>query len=137
MPLKPVKRPLCPIPLRYEEPTDSAEAHTETNHAYRKTAAPRTALALSIATVEALVGRRPLHQLRKLLSPEAFYSLATALEADDYSKSFIRLCRWQMPTEKAAEVIVRVSVANGWRACAIRMELGDHWRCTHFTVLVP
>lgn len=96
---------------------------------------PQPAASLAVAVVEGLIGRRPLHALRHLLSPQAFEQLAELRASGRYRRSTIGVARCQMPTERAAEIWISVSLAARWMVCVLRLDRRGTWACTDFRVL--
>lgn len=97
--------------------------------------APPQAVGLALATLEALLGRRGLHQLRPRLSPSAFLQLVTHVDSGIFDRSVLGRLRTQMPTPFAVEATARISVNSRWLACTIRLDRIQQWECTDLTVL--
>ncbi|RRD47423.1 Rv3235 family protein [Tessaracoccus sp. OH4464_COT-324] len=99
---------------------------------------PRQAVALAIALVEASVGHRPLHQVRRLLSLEAFEQLTEHRSSRRYGTNILRISSFQLPSPNSAEVVIRLATAAYLQVCTLRLELSDgSWMCTDFSVLGP
>lgn len=108
--------------------------HTVVAHNHR-TAWP-AAVGVALATLEGLLGRRALHQLRPWLSPEAFLELVRHVEAGTFCHSCLGRLRVQMPTPTAAEAVARISLGDRWLACTVRLDLlEDRWRCSDLAIL--
>lgn len=101
----------------------------------RATNVPPQALGLVLATLEALLGRRSLHQLRPWLSSAAFLTLASHVEAGTFSHSHVGRLRVQMPTPDAIEATARISLGTRWLACVVRLDHRDRWGCSELAVL--
>lgn len=88
--------------------------------------------------LEAMAGRRALHQVRPLLSPGPFTQLATYADTGRFRRMRVGPLRAQMPTERAVEATVSLLFAARPVSCAIRLDLRrDQWICTDLTVLHP
>ena len=100
--------------------------------------APPPAIALIIALVEALAGRRPLHQLRPHLSREAFLAVVDYADEGTFARTTVAGLRTQMPSERAVEASLRLLTASRWVSCVLRLDRTDRaWRCTEVSVLAP
>ena len=99
-------------------------------------AAPPQAVGLAIATLEALLGRRGLHQLRPWLSRCAFLQLAALVDSGIFDRSVLGRLRTQMPTAFAVEATARISLDTRWLACTVRLDRAEHWQCSDLRVLV-
>ncbi|RKT57459.1 Rv3235 family protein [Saccharothrix australiensis] len=94
-----------------------------------------TARRLLTAVVEAVDGRRPLTQLRGVLTAGTAAEVGRAVAAGEGVRlDGVRLCRvTHEVTELAGVVVTRRGKV---RAVAARMEwAGDRWRCTEFHLL--
>lgn len=88
--------------------------------------------------VEALMGRRPLHQLRPWLGPTAFETLSDRVDSGRYRRLRPGRIRSQMPSPDSVEACVGLVMGGRSLTCTIRLDLGrGGWRCTHFVVLEP
>ncbi len=96
---------------------------------------PPQALGLALATMEGLLGRRGLHQLRPWMTTAAFLQLVAHVDAGTFDHSRLGRLRLQMPTLLAVEGAARISLGQRWLACTIRLDRADRWRCTEVTVL--
>ena len=102
------------------------------------TAAPPSAIRLIHVLLEAMSGRRALHQVRPLLSPRPFTRLAAYADTGLFKRMRIGPVRSQMPSERAVEATVSLLFAARPVSCAIRLDLQhDRWACTDLTVLHP
>ncbi|MDF1488445.1 Rv3235 family protein [Tessaracoccus caeni] len=99
------------------------------------TPVPRVAEALVRALFESMTGRRPLHQLRRLVAGPAFARLAQHAASGAFRTARLAGIRFQMPTPTAVEAVVRLAAASRWLVCVIRLDLRDSWGCTDFAVL--
>lgn len=100
--------------------------------------APPQALSLITAVVEAMMGRRALHQLRPHLGVEAFHQLVAYADSSRFRRIQLGRVRTQMPTRLAVEACVRLAWASRWISCVIRLDaVQSSWRCTQLTVLEP
>lgn len=96
---------------------------------------PPQAVGLARATLEALLGRRGLHQLRPWLSQTAFLHLARHVDSGLFAHSVLGRLRTQMPTPLAMEASARISVDQRWLVCTVRLDLTDRWVCSDLMVL--
>lgn len=96
---------------------------------------PPQAAGLVLATLEALLGRRGLHQLRPWMGHSAFLSLVNHVDAGTFGRSHLGRLRMQMPSLDAIEATARISVGQRWLACTIRLDRAGQWRCSEFAVL--
>ena len=96
---------------------------------------PPQALGLALATLEALLGKRGLHQLRPWLSEPAFLHLSHHVDSGVFSRSVLGRLRTQMPNARAMEASARISVGQRWLVCTVRLDLQDRWRCSDLMVL--
>ena len=96
---------------------------------------PPQAAGLVLATLEALLGRRGLHQLRPWMGPSAFLSLVNHVDAGTFGRSHLGRLRMQMPSLDAIEATARISVGQRWLACTVRLDRAGQWRCSEFAVL--
>ncbi len=101
----------------------------------RRLGGPPPAIGLALATLEALLGRRGLYQLRPWLSPPAFLQLVTYVDSGIFERSMLGRLRTQMPTPLAVEATARISVNARWLACTLRLDREESWRCTDLMVL--
>lgn len=99
---------------------------------------PPGALALILATLEAMTGRRALHQVRPRLSERAFLELALHAGAGVYRRMPPGRLRAQMPTPQAVEATVSVMRGDRWVSCVIRLDATRRsWMCSEFVILAP
>lgn len=100
--------------------------------------APPQALLLISAIIEAMMGRRALHQLRPHLALDAFGRLVEYADEGNFRRTMVGRIRVQMPTLQAIEACVRLASASRWLSCVIRLD-GEQsgWRCTDLVVLRP
>lgn len=95
-------------------------------------------MALIVATVEALAGRRPLHQLRPHLSPAAFHQLVLYADSGVYRRIQLGSLRTQMPSPYAVEATLHVQRGPRWLSCVMRLDAGGQsWLCSELLMLVP
>ncbi|WP_433265256.1 Rv3235 family protein [Actinosynnema sp. CS-041913] len=104
----------------------------------RKPAADRRTTTLHhllTAVVEAVDGRRPLHQLTGILTPPAAAEVGKARSPGQGGRlDGVRLCRVSPEVTELAGVVV--THQGRVRALAARLEwTGDRWRCTEFHLL--
>lgn len=106
-----------------------------TGTALPRSAAPPQAVGLAMATLEALLGRRGLHQLRPWLTRSAFLQLVTHVDSGIFERSVLGRLRTQMPTPFAVEATARISVDARWLACTVRLDRAEQWQCSDLAVL--
>ena len=100
--------------------------------------APPPAIALITALVEAMAGRRPLHQLRPHLSREAFLTVVAYADSGSFRRTMAAGLRTQMPSDGAVEASLRLLATSRWVSCVLRLDrCGRAWRCTEVSVLAP
>lgn len=100
--------------------------------------APRQARALITALLEAMAGRRPLHQLRPHLGDDAFRQLVHFADVGVFRRTRIGGIRAQMPTARSVEASATLSCSARWLTCVIRLDAqANAWVCTTLTVLSP
>lgn len=92
-------------------------------------------MGLALATMEALLGRRGLHQLRPWLSHAAFLQLVSHVEAGTFARSTLGRMRLQMPTALAVEASAGISLGHRWLACTVRLDRADTWFCSDLVVI--
>lgn len=93
------------------------------------------AVGLALATLEALLGRRGLHQLRPRLEHSAFLQLGSLVDSGFFSRSVLGKLRVQMPSPTALEATARISLDQRWLAGVIRLDHTDDWVVSHLTVI--
>lgn len=99
---------------------------------------PPQALRLIHVLLEALAGRRALHQVRPFLAAASFTRLANYADAGWFRHMSIGPVRSQMPTQYAVEATVSLQRGGRVVSCAIRLDVRrNRWQCTEFTVLRP
>lgn len=104
----------------------------------RGESAPPQALHLISAVLEAMMGRRALHQLRPHLASPAFMRLVEYVEEGLFRRTMIGGVRTQMPTGNAVEASVRLALASRWITCVLRLDSDrTGWRCSDLVVLQP
>lgn len=96
---------------------------------------PSQAVVVAVATLEGLLGRRGLHQLRPWMGAAAFLHLVAHVDAGTFCHSRLGQLRLQMPSPCAVEASSRISVGQRWLVCTIRLDRADRWRCSEVTVL--
>lgn len=95
-------------------------------------------MALIQGLVEALMGRRPLHQLRPRLGARAFKTLSDRVDSGRYRRLHPGRIRSQMPTPACVEASVSLAMGGRSLTCTIRLDLSQGgWRCSEFVVLEP
>lgn len=109
--------------------------HTSPAGRRANTSVPPQAIGLALATLEGLLGRRGLHQLRPWLSHAAFLQLVLHVEAGTFAHSCLGRLRVQMPTPTALEATARISLNGRWLACSVRLDHVDRWTCSDIAVL--
>ncbi len=123
------------IPTRPVIETLTAHDPAPPGTVLRGFAAPPQAVGLALATLEALLGRRGLHQLRPWLSRRAFLQLVAHVDSGIFDRSVLGRLRTQMPTPLAVEATARISLDARWLACTVRLDRAEHWQCSDLTVL--
>lgn len=99
---------------------------------------PPSVRGLIHAVVEALMGRRPLHQVRPRMSPGAFTYLSSQVDSGRYRRVRVGRARAQMPSSGAVEASVQVELAGRWVTCVLRLDaVAEKWRCTELIILEP
>lgn len=97
---------------------------------------PSAALGIAVAVVEALSGRRPLHQIRTRMTRAAFESLVALLGTSRFTAVGQGRITAQMPSAEAVEATASINVAGRWLACVVRLDLGPYgWACSEFAVV--
>ncbi|MDO4784189.1 MAG: Rv3235 family protein, partial [Propionibacteriaceae bacterium] len=92
---------------------------------------PVDQLQVIVAILEALFGRRPLHQVGRLLSESAFSVVRIHRQTGRWQGASIASVRSQEPCSDAAEVSVRLVLGNRSLACAMRLDrIGRRWLCS-------
>lgn len=100
--------------------------------------APPQAMNLIRVVVEALMGRRPLHQVRPHLAHGAFENLSRYVDSGAFKRIRVGRVRSQMPTVRAVEATVCVEVNGRSMSCVLRLDAKrTSWRCTELIVLAP
>ncbi|MHA6511939.1 Rv3235 family protein [Tessaracoccus sp. Z1128] len=99
---------------------------------------PSQAMNLIRAVLEAVMGRRPLHQLRPHLAPAAFENLVHYVDSGRFRRVRVGRVRSQMPTERSVEATVRVCSGGRSVSCILRLDAGPTtWRCSELVILTP
>lgn len=99
---------------------------------------PPHATALICALMEAMAGRRPLHQLRPRLDERSFHRLVAYVGAGAFRGARVGSIWTQMPTAESVEASARLWCASRWLTCAIRLDGSEGgWVCTELFVLAP
>lgn len=89
-----------------------------------------------MAVLEALAGRRPLHQIRQRMTRGAFESLVGLLDTGRFKSVDPGRISAQMPCAGAVEATASISVAGHWLACVARLDHGPFgWACSEFAVV--
>ena len=96
---------------------------------------PPQALGLALATMEGLLGRRSLHQLRPWMSSTAFLQLVCHVDAGRFGRSRLGRLRLQMPSPTAMEATAGISLDQRWLACTVRLDREESWICSEVIVL--
>lgn len=113
----------------------STQAETPTAAAVPAKVPPK-ALGITVAVLEALAGRRPLHQIRTRMTRAAFESLVGLLDTGRFQSVGPGRITAQMPTTGAVEATASINVAGRWLVCVLRL---DHspcgWECSDFAVV--
>lgn len=110
-------------------PTHSPQAEPEV---------PPSLIRLIQVLLEAMAGRRALHQVRPLLDRESFTQLARYSDTGMFRRMRVGPVRAQMPTQCALEATVSLLFAQRPVSCVIRLDLRrGRWTCTELTVLQP
>ncbi|GAA4905709.1 hypothetical protein GCM10025789_26310 [Tessaracoccus lubricantis] len=100
--------------------------------------APPQALRLVHVLLEAMSGRRALHQVRPLLAPTPFTRLAGYADGGTFRRLAIGQVRTQMPTPHAVEATVTLRCGPRIVSCVIRLDVRrGRWMCTELMVLRP
>lgn len=98
--------------------------------------APPRSLGVAVGVLEALAGRRPLHQIRARMTRTAFESLVDLLDTGRVIRMATGRITAQMPTESAVEATTSIAVGGRWLACVLRLDKGpDGWVCSDFAVV--
>ena len=99
---------------------------------------PEAGLGLVMACLDALRGRRALHQIRPHMARPAFERLIQHAAAPLASAAVGRI-RVQMPHAGAIEASTLVECANTWLACTMRLDghEASGWTCTDFRLIGP
>lgn len=93
--------------------------------------APSDQLQVIVAVLETLFGRRPLHQVGRLLNDHAFAVLQLQRQSGRWNGASIASVRTQEPHRSAAEVSVRLVLDGRSLACAMRLDrTGGKWQCS-------
>ncbi|MFV0429585.1 MAG: Rv3235 family protein [Arachnia sp.] len=101
-----------------------------------RTRTPR-AYGLVVAALEAIIGHRPLHQVRRHCAEEAFVSIARLRESGQFHGARVGRIRLQSPTQSCVEAATRIALGDRWVACAVRLDAAEDWRCSAFSVVEP
>ncbi len=99
---------------------------------------PEAGLGLVTACLDALRGRRALHQVRPRMARPAFERLIQHAAAPMASATVGRI-RIQMPHAGAIEASTLVECAGRWLACTMRLDshAESGWMCTDFRLIGP
>lgn len=93
--------------------------------------APPDCIRLVVAVVEAITGRRALHQIGHWLNDVTFALMTKESQNGRWRSGQIGSIRAQMPHSGAVEAAVRVLIEDRSTACAIRLDQrGKRWVCT-------
>ena len=96
---------------------------------------PDPSVKLAVALVETMMGRRPLHSVRRIITAAAFSRLSAYRLSGAFTQSRFDGLRCKRPTPTAAEISLRISTAERWRVCVLRMDFDTRWICTELVVL--
>ncbi|MFT3886613.1 MAG: Rv3235 family protein [Arachnia sp.] len=117
------------------QPIPSTAAPEETP---RPDPAPPAAVALIAALIEAMTGRRPLHQLRPHMTATSFLTLVTYADSGAFKRSRSAGLRTQRPFPGAVEASLRLQAEGRWISCVLRLDVhGRSWLCSEVAVLEP
>ena len=99
---------------------------------------PEAGLLLVTACLDALRGRRALHQIRPRMARPAFECLIRHAAAPLTSAAVGRI-RVQMPHASAIEASTLVECDDTWLACTMRLDGHEEtgWVCTDFRLIGP
>lgn len=99
---------------------------------------PEAGLGLVMACLDALRGRRALHQIRPRMARPAFERLIQHA-APPLSSAAVGRIRIQMPHPGAIEASTLVEYADTWLACTMRLDSHEEsgWTCTDFRLINP
>ncbi len=87
------------------------------------------------AVVEALQGRRPIHQLSSVFDEDSRAAFTRLRELTGSAEHRMVSSRSQMPSARAVEVSLHLMCGTESRAVAFRLEpVGGQWRCSHLEV---
>lgn len=103
------------------------------------TTVPPAGLGLVLACLDALSGRRALHQIRPRMALTAFERLIQERATAAHSSAQVGRIRIQMPHASAIEASTLIECAGTWLACVLRLDHlgGSDWACTDFRVIGP
>lgn len=93
------------------------------------------ASALAQAVLDALQGRRALHQIRPHLSSRAFQQLVSYSDAVSFRVSEAGPLHVQHPAPDSLEASGTIRIRDRWLACTIRMDRQDDWLCSDLRVV--
>lgn len=109
-------------------PTIPPAAHTER--------IPGPAVTVLLATIETLIGRRPLHGIRRWSTHTAFADIVACADVFSFKDPRARNLTTQMPHCRAVEATLTLDFDGRRLACAIRVERTlSRWVCSHAEVV--
>lgn len=101
-----------------------------------RSSAPLEQIRLIVAVLEALFGRRALHQVGPLLTKPAFAILSYHLHSGSWHGGRIGSIRTQQPHPDAVEASVRIQLGVRSLAAALRLDrVARRWQCTDIQLL--
>lgn len=96
---------------------------------------PLPAFTVLCAAVEALIGRRPLHAVRRVFAPLAFQAFSGYVDITRSAGLTVRTMAAQMPSPHAVEATVTLTYGGRELACAIRLDHHRRWMCSQLEVI--
>lgn len=97
---------------------------------------PAPAVTVLLATIETLIGRRPLHGIRRRTTASAFADIVACVEFFTFRDLRAHSLTTQMPHARAVEATLTLDFGGRRLACAIRVERTcSRWMCSHAEVL--
>ena len=86
--------------------------------------------------LEALTGRRALHQVRERMQTPALLQLTTYVDTGRLARAVPGRIRLQMPSARAVEAVTLLRVGPRWLVCTLRLDRGEsRWQCSSIDVL--
>lgn len=97
---------------------------------------PGPAVTVLLASIETLIGRRPLHGIRRWTTQTAFSGIVRCVDAFAFRDLRPRSLATQMPHQRAVEATLTMDLDGRHLACALRLERTlSKWVCSHVEVL--